>query len=462
MARLSNCNERFVLVISIDGMANSYLHDPYVRMPTLRRIIREGVSAAGMESVFPTATWAIHASMVTGTYPRKQGVLGNWVIDRPNRRVGEHFADRTWNKTEVLRRETWYDAAKRMGWTTASICWPVTRGAETIDFNIPEFFEQELFETCCTASLWKELKAAGLPVECYGDWSKDHARRGPMQDWLTTEIAKYLIDRHSPNLIQMHYLLPDSMQHDYGVRSKEAYWSLEYVDERIGEVLKALDEKGILHQTDVFIVSDHGFVNTAKTFYPNRLFKQKGWLNTGAKDSQVIAVSNGGSGYVYVLENEPARKTQLIDEVRRVLAESEGVGRLFEREDFPSLGLPAEGELDDHSPDFAFEAELDCFVHFDYNGDSDHRGDGIVEYTTKFKGMHGYLPQHEQLKAVFTAAGPSIRSGLTLPEIRIVDIAPTIARLLRTELADTDGCALDDIWKEELKLGIIGAVCQQA
>lgn len=443
----NSTNEKYVIVISIDGMANYYLQDPHVRMPNVRRLIGRGVSAAGMESVFPTATWAIHSSMVTGTYPRKHGVLGNWVVDRPNRRVGEHFGDRMWNKNDILRRETWYDAAKRMGWTTASICWPVTRGAEKIDFNIPEFYEQELFDTCCTSSLWDELKAIGLPMECYGDWSKDHAR-GPMQDWLTTEIAKYLIDRHRPNLLQLHYLLPDSLQHDYGIRSKEVYWSLEYVDERIGEVLKALEKNDLLEKTDVFIVSDHGFVNTTKTFFPNVLFKQKGWFNTeDLKDSRVIGVSNGGSGYVYVLENDPEEKERLILEVRRVLSESEGVGRLFEQEDFPSLGLPAAGELDDYCPDLAFEAELDCFVHFD------HSGDEVIRHFTKFKGMHGYLPQHDELKAVFVAAGPSIRSGHTLPEIRIVDVAPTIARLLGTELEDTDGSALDDIWKEEIRFG---------
>ncbi|MFD1773868.1 alkaline phosphatase family protein [Paenibacillus rhizophilus] len=443
--------DRYVLVISIDGMANYYLQDPNVRMPNLRELIRSGTCAEAMESVFPTATWAIHSSLVTGNYPRKHGVLGNWVVDRPNYRVGEHFGDRMWDKQDVLRGETWYDAAKRMGWTTASICWPVTRGADTIDYNIPEFYEQELFESHCTRSLWDELKAAGLPMELYGEWSKDHAR-GPMQDWLTTEIAKYIIDRHSPNLLQLHYLLPDSYQHDYGVRSKEVYWSLEYVDERIGEVLKALKQKGILDKTDVIVLSDHGFVNTTRTFYPNVLFKHKGWLAQNLKDehdlkdSRVVAVSNGGSGYVYVLEDNAGAKELLMDEVRRALAESEGVGRLFEQEDFPSLGLPAAGEMDDHCPDFAFEAEPDCFVHFDYSGDE------VNTSFTKFKGMHGFLPQREELKAVFVASGPSIRPGASLPEIRIVDVAPTIARLLGTELKDTDGSELDSLWKEEVRL----------
>lgn len=444
-------SEKHVLVISIDGMANYYLNDPLVRMPHLRRLIQDGAVADGMESVFPSVTWTIHSSLVTGTYPRKHGVIGNWVVDRPNRRVGEFYAEHFGDKPDRLRGETWYDAAKRMGWSTASLCWPVTRGADTLDFNIPEYYDQELFDTGCTASLWEELKAAGLPVERYAEWSNDYALR-PLQDWLTAEIAKYVIARHRPGLLQLHFLLPDTYQHKYGIRSKEAYWSLEYVDERIGDLLLTLKKNGLFDKTDVFVVSDHGFVDTVKTFYPNVLFKQRGWLDADdVMGSCVYAVSNGGSGYVYVLEEDAVKRAALLAEVRTLLQAQEGVGRLIEREEFPSLGLPAAGELDEYYPDFAFESEIDCFVHFD------HEERDVIKRYSKFIGMHGFLPQREPLKAVFAAAGPSIRAGVRLPEIRIVDVAPTIARLLGTELARADGRALDEIWKEDVRIGNLAA-----
>jgi predicted AlkP superfamily pyrophosphatase or phosphodiesterase len=444
----SHEEDSYVLLVSIDGMANYYLDDPQVRMPNLRRLMREGAVAKGMESVFPTATWAIHSSLVTGTYPRKHGVLGNWVIDRPTRRLGEHFGDKMWGKEESICRETIYDAAKRMGWTTASLCWPVTRGAQAIDWNIPEFYEQELFEAYSTPELWKELQAAGLLVECYGDWSKDHAK-GVMQEWLTTEIAKHIIRTHHPRLFMVHFLLPDSLQHDYGIQSPEVYWSLEYIDERIGELLAVLETEQIMPQTDVFVVSDHGFLNTSRTFYPNVLFRQKGWLTAGYPDeaAQVIAVSNGGSGYVYVLEEEPGKREALYQEIKELLLHTEMVGKLFELDDFAELGLPSHGEMEHRRPDFAFEAVTDCFVHFA------HEGDQVAEHLTKFKGMHGYLPAHEEMKAVFVASGKSIRAGVVLPEMRIVDVAPTIMRLIGTELAETDGNALDEIWKEDVVVG---------
>ncbi|AHV99632.1 alkaline phosphatase family protein [Paenibacillus sabinae] len=436
-AEAANPQPSYIILLSIDGMANFYLQEQQVRMPHLRSLIKQGVMADAMKSVFPTATWAIHSSIVTGTYPRKHGILGNWVMNRSTKSVGEYFSDSTWGKEDILQRETIYDTAKRLGWTTASVCWPVTREAQSIDYNIPEFYDQDLFEAYATPGLWKELKEAGLPVERYGSWSKDHAR-GQMQDWLTTEVAKHLIQRHKPNLMLLHYLLPDSYQHDYGTRSQEVYWSLEYIDERIGELVSTLKEEGIWEDTALCIVSDHGFVDTTKTVFPNVCFKQKGWFDPDQPEqSKVAAVSNGGSGYVYIFEEDPAMKAALMREVKQSLQEMKGVGRLFEPQDYESLGLPVEGEMEDQRPDFVFEAEMDCFIHFE------HEGDLVYMEGTKFQGMHGYLPDHEELKCIFVAAGKSIPSGIQIPEIHIVDIAPTLLNMMGGEIPGIDGQAID-------------------
>ncbi|WP_456277051.1 alkaline phosphatase family protein [Bacillus sp. AK128] len=432
--------EQYVVLISIDGMANYYLTDPNVKMPNLRQLISEGTSAKSMESVFPTATWAIHTSMITGKYPRHHGVLGNWVIDRKNKKVGEHFGDRTWDKDEIVLGDTLYDILHSKGKKTASICWPVTRGAQSIDYNIPEFYDQELFERYSTPSFWKELKEKGFPVDAYGEWSTDHAR-GQMQDYLTTEIANYLIENKRPDLLMLHFLLPDSYQHDYGTRSQEVYWSLEYIDEQIGKIITQLKSAGLYEDTTMFVVSDHGFIDTIRTLYPNRLFKQAGWFNDEKpQESKVMAVSNGGSGFVYVLEEDPIKKKQLYKEVLNLLKVTEGVGEIFEKDQFPSLGLPGVGEVEAHCPDLIFESEINCFVHFD------HTGEQVIENRTKFRGMHGFLPTREELKAVFVASGKGIQKGKQIEEVKVVDVAPTIARIFEEELSDVDGKILNEIF----------------
>jgi predicted AlkP superfamily pyrophosphatase or phosphodiesterase len=422
-----------VLVVSIDGLGYTNWDRPDVPMPHLKRLAATG-ACGKLRSIAPTATWAIHTSLVCGTHPRKHGVLGNWVVDRETNLVGEHFGERMYPKEESVYGLTIYDAVRALGGTTAALCWPKTYGAASLDDTIPECYEQELMEAGSTKRLWQELVQLGLPMDRYAAWSKDHAR-GSMQDWLTTEAAKHLIRTRMPNLLLVHYLLPDSYQHDYGSQSAELDWALRYTDERLGELLQELDNNGFGEETYVVVLSDHGFADAARTFYPNVLFKQLGWFDTEQPErSQVMAVSNGGCGYAYVLEREPTRRAALLNELRVQLAAAEGVYRLLETDvDFAEWGLPVGEEHARFKPDFVFEMELDWFVNFA------HTGEEVKAERAKFVGMHGYLPDHEAMKAMFVVVGPGIEAGMALPEVHAVDVAPTIARLFGTELPDADG-----------------------
>ena len=50
-------------------------------------------------------------------------------------------------------------------------------------------------------------------------------------------------------------------------------------------------------------------------------------------------------------------------------------------------------------------------------------------------GAHGYDPNHvPEMKALFVAAGPDIRSGVTLPSFENVDVYPFIAKILGLDI----------------------------
>lgn len=431
--------DKYVILICIDGMAAYYLRDKRCKMPNLRMLMENGAGAKEMTCAYPTSTWPMNTSIITGSYPRKHGVLGNWVVDRATRRVKEHFGDRCWDKEDVVQVPTLYDLVHQQGGKTAAICWPVTRGATTIDFNIPEFYEQDLFEAHSTPEFWQELKEQGFPMDQYGPWSKDHAR-GPMQDWLTAEVAKYLIRNHKPNLMMLHFLVADSFQHDYGTLSREAFWALDYIDERIGDLIVTLKEENLYDKTDLFIVSDHGFADTHSVICPNVLFKQKGWYDAAVpENSKAVAVSNGGVGYVYILDEQ--NREELKRQITQELLHTEGVEAIFENGDFPALGLPT---LEEHpnQADLIFEAAEGYFVYF---GDE---GEEVIRQH-KYMAMHGYLPSKEKLKAVFVASGPHIRQQVMVEEMNMVDIAPTIAKTMGIEMKDADGEVLNIVLNAE-------------
>src|SRR6266511_3244770 len=68
--------QRMVVMISLDGFPAFALDDPKLPVPTLRRLIREGVTAR-MHTINPTVTWPNHTTLVTGVRADEHGLLVN-------------------------------------------------------------------------------------------------------------------------------------------------------------------------------------------------------------------------------------------------------------------------------------------------------------------------------------------------------------------------------------------------
>src|ERR1700685_2452569 len=120
-----------LVVISVDGMDNRYLAQADqmgLKIPTLRRLMREGQYSKGVIGVVPTITWPSHTTLITGVDPVVHGILSNW---RP---PGDKYLDYGQIKTPNL-----IGAAHKAGLTIAAITWPVTVGAP-VEWNLPEFF----------------------------------------------------------------------------------------------------------------------------------------------------------------------------------------------------------------------------------------------------------------------------------------------------------------------------------
>ena len=69
-----------MLVISLDGMGATYLtkaDEFHLRIPTLRKFMRDGTYAQGVTGVLPTLTYPSHTTMMTGVWPTVHGVYAN-------------------------------------------------------------------------------------------------------------------------------------------------------------------------------------------------------------------------------------------------------------------------------------------------------------------------------------------------------------------------------------------------
>src|SRR5215472_6926998 len=82
-----------LVVISVDGLDNRYLANADqigLKIPHLRRLMREGQVSQGVIGVFPTVTWPSHTTLITGVDPVVHGILGN---QRPKSEGGEYYWD---------------------------------------------------------------------------------------------------------------------------------------------------------------------------------------------------------------------------------------------------------------------------------------------------------------------------------------------------------------------------------
>ncbi len=419
--------DRYVVIVSIDGFANVALQNPDTSVPTLRRLIREGVSATdGMLPVNPTVTWPNHTAMITGVDASRHGLLYNGLpVRTPGKRM-RIKADEP--KISLVQAPTVYDLAHDAGLKTAEVDWVAIENAPTVDYSFFEIPKPD-------SSIIREMVQAGNVTS---DQIQRFTRMSiNVRDEVWTQAATHILREHRPNLLLFHMLTTDSVQHRYGTGALAAQTALALADQHLQQVLDTLKQTGMLDRTTVFVVSDHGFHNAKKVIRANILLKRDGLIR--GEEADVWAIAEGGTAMVYIT-NE-SRRAELTPKLAGLFRGIEGVAELIEPADYAKHGFPQPGPQSRMAdlvlaaaPTYAFAEGLD--------------GEPVVDVPPGANpGNHGYLRSMPDMQAIFVAWGAGIRSGAKLKQVRNIDIAPTVARLLGLEMKNVDGRVLTEILK---------------
>lgn len=427
---------RRALLVSIDGFAGFYWDDPALRIPTLRRLAERGAVSSRMTAVFPSTTWPTHVSLVTGVRPRTHGVVGNHILDRATGLSQDLTGDPLYDAGAILRSPTIYDRAHAAGRSTAAVDWPCTRHAATLDWNLPFFKDQRVFETHTARAVWQELVALGYPMDRQGEWALLAKRF--LKDAMVADVAAHLLRARGPDLLLLHFLCADSHQHLFGPRSPEARWAIEYIDGLIGQVLAALPAGALDRDTVVFVVSDHGFFPAEREIRVNVHLRRRGLLAVDGEGhvarGDARLVMNHGAGYVYLAGG--GDRARLARDLARELAGLEGVAGAWPAEEYESLGLAAP-----HENALAGDLVLDAAPGYCFGDEA--RGDDL-HAPPRYRGTHGQRPEHPDNAAFFLAAGAGVRRAGGLGPITSRDVAPTLASLLGLEMGTVEGRRLDE------------------
>jgi predicted AlkP superfamily pyrophosphatase or phosphodiesterase len=431
--------DRHVILVSVDGLASHYFDDPKAHMPTIRALAAKGARAKRMKCSFPSVTWPNHTTLVTGVEPGRHGVIANNYYDRKTRKSVPFIPDPLFDKHEIVKVPTVYDVAHQAGLKTAGVIWPATRNAATLDWQLPDVFDQKIFEDSATPSLLRELKAKGIPYEKQMEWCKAGNAGKAQRDWMYTRIAEHLLTTHKPNFLAIHLVTVDSFEHSTGRNSPEVYWACNDSDNRVREIIEATKTAGIYENTTFVIAADHGFITYTNQIKPNVVLKKRGLLKSAGPrivEQKAYCLAQGGAAMIYILDQ--ANRAAIAKQLRDEFAGLEGVAAVIEPKDFASVGQLTPDQ-DPRSPDLFLSAKNG----YSFSGSAN--GDSPITAMAGPRGSHGYLPTHPLMYAGFVISGAGIKQGVVLDEISNMDVAPTIASLLGVKMKNVDGRVLREI-----------------
>jgi len=436
---LEPASDRIVVMISVDGLAHFYFDDAKAEMPTIRQLAAEGARAEKMKASMPTVTWPNHTTLVTGVNPGKHGVIGNSYLDRTKGTVIPLLPDPLFNKEEIVKSPTIYDVAKAGGLKTAGIIWPASRGAQTLDWTVPDVGTDALFQKYGTASLLAEFKQAGIPYEKQEEWWK--GGKGQDRDRMYTQMLNFVIETHRPNFALLHLVEVDHVEHAHGPQSPEAYEAVEFADERVKEVWEEL-KKDFPGKATLVVVSDHGFNPYQQQIQPNVVLRKEGLLTaegTKITGGKARAVGQGGATFIYLLDD--AQRAEQTKTLAEKFAQTEGVELVLTPKDYAKYGLPDPKENQQM-------ADLVLGAKSGYSFSDSLGGDFVITpKTDEIKGTHGYDPAQDTLHATFVAWGAGIKAGAKVGTITNLDVAPTLAELLGLKMPNPDGQVLTGVLK---------------
>lgn len=418
-----------VVLISIDGLHPDMYLDKSWPASNLRELMKDGVYADHMFSVFPSYTYPSHTAMLTGALPARSKIAYN----QPMNSKGE------WNwYTDSVKVPTLWQELKAKGMATAAVQWPVSVNRD-ITYNMPEIWDIHHPDDRITES--RKYATPGLveDIELYATGKLDSSNFNDSYfslDENAARAAAYIFRAHKPALLAVHFAAVDGYEHAQGRDGDSVRLALEADDCAIGDILQAVSQSGEEKNTTIIIVGDHGFSTIHDVMRPNMLIK----------DLPVRFLPAGGSAFLYqVRSGINMSNEQLIKAVRDSLDglpwDKRKLFRVIGRKELDKMGADSAALLAlSATPGLVFSGA-------DASQETENHGPGTLIQNNKSQGVfipthgghHGYDPNIPDMWTGFIAYGANIKKGSKIKELRVTDIAPLIAHLLDIGFKTPDG-----------------------
>lgn len=374
LASLAAQAEPTVVLLSFDGVRHDY--PERVSGGALARMQREGARAERLLPVFPSNTFPGHVSLATGTWPDRHGIVDNQFVDRERGefRMGDAGS---WIEAEPL-----WAAAERQGVPAAVFFWV---GSE---------------------SDWRG-RGVTARVAPFDSEVPEREKVARIQGWLAQEGPS------RPRLVMSWWHGADRVGHLRGPDDPGVAEALREQDAALAELFAWLDARGVWRDTTVIVVSDHGMMAVTREV----------GVRAALAETGVSARVAGGGVVAQVFLADLAQR----ERAEAALAALPGV-RVYRGE-----ALPAEWRLRHASRTGDLVVVASPGVALQESPLSERAARTLGGLFGWRRGLHGYAPETPEMGGIFFALGRGVPRGTRLGAVRMIDVAPTAARLLGIE-----------------------------
>jgi predicted AlkP superfamily pyrophosphatase or phosphodiesterase len=390
-----------------------------VAAPAIQGLARDGVTYLQARTCYPSQTRVAFVSLPTGSHPGSHGIVG-----------GDDFKDAAWRTQPygnddpiaaqaLVARGTMFEDATAAALTSL---YAAVKGYELVGAR---------------GATWTINGKKTLDPDIYKnryqpavDGSADRAAREKLQ--LSRQLvdqALALVREKRPNLVVINLSAADYTAHAFGPSSPYYSRAVEYLDSLVGELLQAYDGLGIRQRTAVVVSADHGFSDVDKSRLvaaaSDPASAQGHQLTILAERHIEHYVTNTGGSSMGLYIRNKARIAEAVTALRREpwveAIYCETAAAHCDRS-LTSLHAFFRGR----SPEVMVDLDDDSSLNFPNAG------------------QHGSLRPID-MYIPLVLAGSGIAQGRVLGKAELVDIAPTVLRLLgvQAKRLHPDGHVLD-------------------
>ena len=331
--------------------------------PHLQKFLQDGADLVPVKPVLPAVTCTAQSTYLTGTLPTDHGIVGNGWYDRT---LSEHHfwkqsnhvvkGEKLWEKIRhqfpdytCAKMFWWYNMYTSADWSITPRPMYPTDGRKFFDvYSHPLSLRDEVKHRLGDfpfPSFWGPM--AGLPSS----------------RWIA-DSAKYVEDKHQPDLNLVYLPHLDYNLQRYGSTDPKVKKDVREIDELVGELLEFFEKRGV----GVVVLSEYGITDVSKVIYPNRILRGNGWIQI--KEELGLELLDCGASKAFAITDHQIAHIYLNDrsiesEVRTALEKLDGVSEIYDRKTRGEVGLDHEraGDL------IAFSDESSWFAYYHWMED---------------------------------------------------------------------------------------------